>query len=326
LTVIGTGGFVSSTLLPAFLADGGFRLAGTVSAAGLSALTLGRRYQAGFVATDAVAAIRDDRTEAAVIGTRHDSHAELVDAALRAGKPVFVEKPLAISEAQLAGLTETADELGDDLPPVMVGYNRRWSPLVSELKRHLGRVVEPKSLLLRMNAGPIPAEHWTQDPEVGGGRIVGEGCHAVDLAEAIIGAPITRVYAADVGPRARTAPLEDNVHLTLTHADGSVTTIIYASRGDRSAGKERVELFAGELTATIDDWRALEVHRRGKRIARLAGWSQRKGYAEEVRGFREAIRTGVSPTSLVDLIRTATVCLRALDSLRLGQPIDLGTN
>ncbi len=234
------------------------------------------------------------------------------------------KKPLAITHEQNpshsrydrpAGRSVSAAD-GWLQPPIL--------PLVRQMREQFANVPSPKCVTIRMNAGPIPAEHWTQDLAVGGGRIVGEACHGVDLAIALTGSQVASVTPFGVGG-ASTNSLHDNVQLMLRHVDGSISNLVYTSGGDRSAGKERVEMFAGEQTGYLDDFRSLEIFARGKCTVRRKLWSQQKGYAEEVLAFADAVsrhRTGYPstnwPISLPQQINSTRTCLLARDLL-LGQ-------
>jgi predicted dehydrogenase len=299
------------------------RLRGLVSARGLSADSLARRYKAGFVATDLDEALRDDQTNLVVVSTRHHLHVPHGLAALRAGKHLFLEKPLAISEEQLEEWIEGIRSLEEPSPIWMLGFNRRFSPAAQIVREHLRTVDDVKGVTIRFNAGAIPADHWVHDPEVGGGRIIGEACHAVDLATYLIGSLPTRVYAEAVSPRSAGLGLEDNVSLQVRYQDGSLASILYTSAGDRSLGKERVEVFSGGLSAVIDDFRRVEVRRGGRVLMRRRWWSQQKGYAEEIAALARGLETGTWPVRPEEMLATTATCLRAVRSLRMESALEV---
>lgn len=323
ISVIGAGNFTSATLLPAFAQSEGFRLRGLISAGGLSGRTQGKRYGFAFAGADLEEALADKETDAVVISTRHHQHTEMGLAALRAGKHVFMEKPLAISEEQLQEWIDGIEDLGSAAPIWTMGFNRRFSPAARLLREAFANVEESKTVCIRFNAGAIPPEHWVHDAQIGGGRIVGEACHAVDLATYLIGSRPVSVYAEPAAPRGRAIATGDDAVLTLRHEDGSVSTIVYASGGERSAGKERVEIFGGGRCGFLDDFRSVQTHRERGRPTRKKWWSQQKGYAEEIAAFHSAIDSDQPPIPYADILSVTSACLRAEQSIRLSLPLEV---
>lgn len=322
-SVIGAGNFASATLIPTFAKHSQVHLRGLVSAGGLSARSLGRNHGFAFAATNMSEALADPDTDVIVIATRHDEHTPMALAALRAGKAVFLEKPLAINQEQLEDWKAFLEDAGDDVPVWMVGFNRRFSPLVEEMRRAFEPIQEPKTVSIRFNAGQIPSDHWIHDPEIGGGRIIGEACHAIDLATYLIGSPPEKVYAEAAYPCSRKVT-DDSVLLTMRHEDGSVSSIHYTADGNRTAGKERVEMYGGQTTAWIDDFRKLWIYPPGKKPVVRKLFSQQKGYAEEVDAFIRAVRVGKPPIPYRDLLAVAATSLRAVQSLRMEMPLEVG--
>ena len=310
---LGAGNYASRVLIPAFKA-GGADLHTVASSGGTSAVVHGRRQ--GFAQatsdTDAVLANADINT--VVIATRHDSHASLTARALAAGKHVFVEKPLALDAEGLAEV-EAAHAAADR--HLMVGFNRRFAPQIQTMKRLTDAVAEPKSFVMVMNAGAIPADHWTQDPVAGGGRIVGEACHYIDLMRFLAGAPITSVQARRMGDAPGVAITEDKAAIVLGFADGSFGTIHYLANGGASFPKERIEIFAGGGTLQLDNFLKL----------RGFGWPgfrketllrQDKGQKPCSAAFLEAIRTGgPAPIPAEELFEVARVTLDVAGLLRV---------
>jgi polar amino acid transport system substrate-binding protein len=239
--------------------------------------------------------------------------------ALEAGKWVFTEKPLALTAEQLDAIARArADAAGD----VMVGFNRRFAPLVAELAAHFAGRRHPLVMHYRVNAGPLPPEHWVHDPREGGGRLVGEGCHFVDLLQHLAGAPPVRVFAESIagGARWRT---DDNVALTLRFADGSLGTIVYAALGDPRQPKERLEVLGEGRVAALEDFRELRLAA-GGRVRRLRSAGQDKGFEEEMRRFLESVRRGgPMPIPFEQSLATSRATLAALESLRRGAPVEL---
>jgi polar amino acid transport system substrate-binding protein len=283
---IGAGAFARGVLLPAFRARTDVVMRRVATAHGLTAFDAQRKFgfeEAGTVSADVLG---DPAVDLVCIATRHDAHAGLVAEALRAGKHVFVEKPLAISADGLAAVESAASGSSAIL---LVGFNRRFSPGAVAMRSALdGR--GPVVATYRVNAGALPPGHWLNDPAVGGGRIVGEGCHFVDFLAFLTGdAAIESVEARCAGrPR---GPAEDVV-LQLGFADGSVGQVLYTAKGDPALGKERVEAHAGGASAVLDDFRTLEIVSSGKRRKIDPGG---KGHAEEIAALVDAVRAGGPP-------------------------------
>lgn len=321
-SVVGAGNFASATLIPTFEQDGGFELQGLVSAGGMSAHSVGKKHGFAYAATDLQQPLDDAQTDVVVIATRHDEHTPMALAALRAGKAVFIEKPLVVNEEQFEDWKSLLEHAGAELPVWMLGFNRRFSPAAGMVRDAFAAVQDPKTLTIRFNAGQIPDEHWIHDAEIGGGRLIGEACHAIDLATYLIGSPPCRVYAEAAYPRSRKVT-DDNVLLTMRHEDGSVSVVHYAADGNRSAGKERVEMFGGGVFAAIDDFRKVEIFpAQGKPIVKK--WlSQQKGYSEEVRAFYQGVRSGQPPIPYSHMLRVTAASLRAVQSLRIEMPLEV---
>jgi len=319
---IGAGSFASAVLLPAVAAEPGLALRGVCSAGGLSALTQARRHGFRYVCGDHREILDDPETHAVFIATRHDRHAALLVEALRAGKHVFLEKPLAVDAAGLDEILAYLEEVGGAGPCWTVGFNRRFAPASVAARDHFGGVDEPLAATYRFNAGDLPADHWAHDPEAGGGRVVGEACHAVDLLSYLHGSPPARVQAetAPTGKALRAGG--DRCAITLRHADGGVSTLLYTSGGDRAAPKERVEVFGGGRVAVIDDFRRVELYAGGRRSVRR--WrGQDKGHRAEVAAFLAAVRRGgPGPIPLADLLAATRATLGALESARDGNPVE----
>jgi predicted dehydrogenase/threonine dehydrogenase-like Zn-dependent dehydrogenase len=325
ISFVGTGNFASSTLVPAFLRAKQFEPRGLISARGLSARNLAKRYQFSFAGTSVEEVVADSQTSAVVLATRHHLHVPQGLDVLRSGKHLFMEKPLAISADQLDEWIEGVQSLGESCPVWMIGFNRRFSPAARILQEAFAKSTDPKALTIRFNAGAIPADHWVHDPEIGGGRIVGEACHAIDLATFLVGSLPVRVYSESIAGNHAGLGLEDNASIQVRFADGSVATILYSSTGDRSAGKERVEIFGGGMTGILDDFRKVEIRRQGRVIARRRWWSQQKGYSEEISAFRFGIETGTLPIPAEEMLAVTAASLRAVQSLRMETPLEVET-
>lgn len=307
VAVIGAGNYAARVLIPAF-ARAGARFVGIASRGGVSAAHLGRRFGFATVTTDAASLIADPRVKAVVVATRHDTHAPLVVRALSEGKHVFVEKPLAINASQLDQIEATLMAIApQDRPLLMVGFNRRFAPHMVRMKALLQATPGPKSLVVTVNAGAIPADHWTQDASIGGGRIIGEACHFVDLVRFLVGAPIEQWDISRVSSDGSAAEPDDKATITLRCADGSVGAIHYFANGHASFPKERIEVFSAGRILQLDNFRTLRGWGwRGFSGMRL--WRQDKGQSACVAAFVEALRAGrPAPIPLAELLEVSRV-------------------
>lgn len=308
---IGAGNYASRVLIPAFKVAGA-NLKSICSAGGANAVIHGRK--AGFIeaTSDSEALIGDATINAVAIVTRHNGHARFVVKALEAGKHVFVEKPLALTLQEL-NQVEAAYK-GTDRQ-LMVGFNRRFSPQVQVMKKLLGTVRAPKSFVMVMNAGEIPADHWTQDANVGGGRIIGEACHYVDLMRYLAGARITSVEARCMGAIDSRAITEDKATITLGFEDGSFGTIHYLANGGASFPKERVEVFAAGRTLQLNNFLKLKgFNWPGFKNHNL--WRQDKGQKDCAKAFVRAVESGVAAIPADDIFEVARVTIEAAEMLR----------
>ncbi len=299
--VIGAGNYASRFLLPA-LQKSGCRLKTIVSSGGSSAAEAARKFGAEQASTDFDAALRDADVNTVIIATRHNSHADLTCRALREGKHVFVEKPLAISHDELG---EVQASYVDASSLLMVGFNRRFAPMTVRAKELLDQVVGPKSFVMTVNAGAIAADHWTRDPAVGGGRIIGEACHFVDLLRFLSAEAIAET-------RATTARNDtDNRTITLKFAGGSIGTIHYFTDGDASFPKERLDVFCAGRVLQLDNFRELKAWG-WPGFRSLKSRAQDKGQAACVTAFLEAVAKGApSPVPADELFEVTRATLEA---------------
>jgi predicted dehydrogenase len=317
LGVIGAGLFANATLLPAIKKLKGIEPVGIASSSGLHARHSGSKFGFAYADSDDERILNDPDITTILILTRHDSHADLVIKALKAGKHVFVEKPLAVDAGQLNGVIEQLSVSNQQL--VTVGYNRRFAPLAMELSRFLSGRTEPLHAHYRVNAGYLPPNHWLHDPVQGGGRIIGEGCHFVDFITFLVGSAPASVSAYALPDINKYH--EDNVSMTFTFPDGSIGVVDYLASGDKSFPKEKVEVFCDGGVAVLDDFRVLEMVRDGKRkTSKLL--NQDKGHLAEMQAFAQAIRLGGQPPIPYDqLISVTKATFAAMQSLRSGQPV-----
>lgn len=288
--LIGAGGFAGSTLLPAFEAAGA-KLKTIASAGGVSSTHFGKKYKFVISSTDHSLILKDQEINTVVISTQHNLHAGFVLEALKAGKHVFVEKPLCLTRAELAEISKVYEEVAKPAGRLlMIGFNRRFAPLVQTMKRLLDDCVGPRAVTMTVNAGAIPADHWTQDGEAGGGRLLGEACHFIDLIRFLVGKPIEVVQALRGTGAAPDAP-PDNGVISMRFVDGSLGTVQYFSCGHKDFPKERLEVFCGGKILQLDNFRRLD----GFGWPGFSGekpWSQDKGHNGEIAAFLAAIREG----------------------------------
>ena len=319
---VGLGNFGRGVLLPAFVRARA-RLTGLCTATGMSAAEGGKRGGFAYATTDLDDLLGDPKTHAVVIATRHGSHAAMATRALAAGKHVFVEKPLCIRPEEL-DLYEDALAVArahGASPCLTVGFNRRYSHHARLVRDVLASRSTPAALTYRINAGPIPRDSWIQDPASGGGRIVGEVCHFVDVCSFLVGADPVKVHATSIATADARLVAEDTVVITLCYPDGSVATIQYVAVGSRELSKERCEAHAGGVSAIIDDWRSTALF--GVRRPALKG-RQEKGFDEEVAAFLNRVRQGGAwPISWESLERTSRATFGALESLSTGRAVAL---
>ncbi len=319
LGLIGAGGYAKGMLLPNFKSAGAeFRAIATAS--GVSARDTGERYGFAYAASGADEILNDEEINLIVIATRHDSHASLARRALELGRHVFVEKPLAMNDEELDALVEAAENSSGKL---MVGFNRRFSPHARAAKEFYARRESPLSTSYRVNAGRIPPEHWIQDAREGGGRIIGEVCHFIDLMQFLTGAHTTRVYAESITSRNSQVVDEDSVFITLRFSDGSNGSIAYLAEGDKSVPKERVEIYGEGKTFVLDDFRSMTAYRNGREETQRLR-NQDKGQADEVRAVCKVVLEGMpAPIALDDLAATTRATFRIRESLRAGLPFEV---
>ncbi len=319
---LGAGGFARAVLLPQLRAAPGMRLVSLCSAGGLSAAEAGARLGFERAVADEEEVFADPEIDAVVIATPHHLHARQVVKAIEAGKHVFVEKPLALTVEELARV-EAALAAAAAAPVLQVGFNRRFSPAARRLRRAFADLGVPITVSCRFNAGELPADHWTQDPEIGGGRILGEACHAMDLVTYLTGSLPVRVFAESIGGERAPRVTDDQAFLTVRHADGSVSSIGYLAGGDPSFPKERVEIFGGGRVGVLDDFRRTVLVVDGKTTRRRSR-EQDKGHGEQIRRFAAALTGGAPPPIPWPELRAVSLAtLLALRSLREGVPLEL---
>jgi len=329
--VLGAGNFAKLVLLPALRKIGTLRLRALCSAGGLSAVQSGEKLGFEIATSDEDEVYKDPAIGAVFILTRHDQHARQVMKALQSGKHVFVEKPLCLNETELNGIITVYNQINETNQKnqknqiLMVGFNRRFSPAAKLLKDFFSEVSSPLTVSVRFNAGAIPADHWAQDEESGGGRIIGEACHAIDLATYLTGSRPVRVFAESIGGGNAPSITDDQCFITLRHGNGSVSNIAYWAGGDKAFPKERVEVAGAGRIAVIEDFREVRTCANGKnKKAHLSG--QNKGHAQEIEAFARALAGGdPSPIPWEEIYATTLASILAVRSIREGIPFDLSS-
>jgi predicted dehydrogenase/threonine dehydrogenase-like Zn-dependent dehydrogenase len=317
--LLGAGVFAAGTLIPAMKASSNTTLVSVCAANGSHAQHVERKFGFRNCTTDEARLIHDPAVNAVVIATRHHLHAKQVLAALAAGKHVFCEKPLCLSEEELRAVSNAYLGMSAaERPALMVGFNRRFAPMATRVKSFLAPISEPLALHYRINAGYLPADHWVNDREQGGGRILGEVCHFVDLLMFLAASPIVEVEARAVGNSGRYSG--DNVLVSLRFANSSEGTISYLANGDRAFSKERIEVFGGGSAAVLEDFRRLELVRAGRKEILNSRWRQDKGHRGEWAAFVQAVQNqNPPPISFEELVCSTLATLRIDESLATGK-------
>ena len=318
IAVIGAGNHASRTLIPALKKTKG-NLHTLYSSGGVSGFHHG--IKAGFqnTSTDIDEIWSSKEIDTVVVATRHDNHAELVVKALDNGKNIFVEKPLALTLGQLKNIDDAVQKYKEDKgadPILMVGFNRRFSPHVIKMRSLLQQKKEPKSIIMTVNAGFLPKEHWLNNPEIGGGRIIGEGCHFIDLMMSLIGKPIIAHQSVAIGSNLYSKNQNDNVAINLSFEDGSIGTIHYLSNGGASFPKERIEVFCGGSVLQIKNYITLKGYN-WKGFNKLRSFKQDKGQAACAKSFIDAIiNNNHSPIDYSEIKETSRLAIEISNSLK----------
>jgi predicted dehydrogenase len=320
LGVLGAGNYANATFLPVIKKTGGIAPVGIVSASGTSAQHAAGKYGFGFSASDPDAVFEDPAVKMVAILTRHNLHPPQILAAFDAGKHVYCEKPLAINQAQLDKVTAVLQKEEQSL--LMLGFNRRFAPLARRLKAFIDQRQEPLFAHFRVNANILPTDHWLNDPEVGGGRIIGEGCHFIDFLTFLAGDIPVEVTAQGLPDNGKYS--EDNVVMNFRFPDGSLGVVSYLANGDKSCPKEYLEVFSGGRVAILHDWRKLEMIHKGRKKVKRHLLQQDKGHQGAWQAFLNALQGDQSPPIPYEqLIGVTQASLAAVESLRNGETVKI---
>lgn len=314
VSFVGCGNFTKAVLMPTLKKMSGYKLRGLCSASGMNCGETARKMGFEFATSKKEDIFDDADTNLVFITTRHDTHSTLVEDALKAGKNVFVEKPLAITEEQLSSLEECVKNSSGK---VMVGFNRRFSPHAKLIKEYFAKRSKPLAMMYRVNAGEVPRDVWLQDPNVGGGRIIGEGCHFVDFMSYICGSKVVSVQATSIKTDNFAVVCEDSVNIVYTFADGSIGVLNYVALGDTNLPKEYCEVYGEGSTAIMDNFNTTICS--GKLGKRKLSGKQSKGFAEEITALLNSVKTGrESPIELDSLLNTTRATFATLKALKSG--------
>ncbi|MFI5263097.1 MAG: Gfo/Idh/MocA family protein, partial [Candidatus Kapaibacterium sp.] len=319
---IGAGNFAQGFLLPTLKENA--ELVIVANESGASSQDAKSKFGFKSSTTNPEEVIASNDVNTIFIATRHNLHADLICKSLEAGKNVFCEKPLALNfegAAKIAAIVDRQSSIVGAQVKLMVGFNRRFSPLVTKTKEFFGEPNEPKVIFYRVNAGPVKKSDWTMDEAVGGGRIIGEVCHFVDTAAYLTGDALPKsVVAKSLSSGRNDMTDQDNISVTIDYEDGSVATILYIANGDRSLPKEELQCFSGGRTAIMKNFTELELWRGSGKPQIVTG--QGKGHKEEVEAFLKAIKTGsASPIPFDSILATTLVTFAIRESLSTGEVV-----
>jgi len=322
--LLGAGVFAAGTLIPALKAASDTTLISVCAATGSHAKHAAGKFGFSDCTTDESSLISDPRINTIVIATRHHLHAKQVLDALAAAKHVFCEKPLCLNEDELGSIIHAYyGALPPARPKLMVGFNRRFAPMAARMRSFITPISEPLSLHYRINAGYLPPDHWVNDREQGGGRILGEVCHFVDLLMFLADSPVVEVEARRVGNAGRYSG--DNVLASLRFANGSEGRISYLANGDRSFSKERIEVFGGGAVAVLEDFGRLELVRDGRKETIHARWRQDKGHRAEWKAFVKSLPEQEGAIRFENLVCSTLATLRVDQSVAIGTRLPVDT-
>ena len=313
--LIGAGNFTKSVILPNIQKVGGYNLVGLCTATGVSAEGTGKKYDFKYITTNSDEIFKNSEINSVFITTQHNHHASKVIDSIVHQKHCFVEKPLCIYEEELEAIKESYT--GSSI--LQVGFNRRFAPMIEKMKKELSGKV---SISYRINAGVIPKDVWIQDREIGGGRIIGEVCHFIDTCSYLIGSEVQSVYATTIQKENQSIPDEDNINIVLNYKNGSVATIGYFAYGDSTMPKEYIEAFGSGVSMEMHDFRELLIYS-GAKVKKEKSLNQDKGFVNEFKAFKEAVKTGTPAIAFNSICNTTKTTFKILESIRSGKLEDV---
>jgi len=314
ISFFGAGNYATASLLPPLKDDGDVELRGLVTASGRTAQGVAKQFGFSFCAADFSELLAKD-SDVIMVVTRHDTHASSVSRALDAGKHVYVEKPLALNVEELQMVHAAKASSGVS---VMVGFNRRFAPLTVEAVKHFESVKSPLVVNIRINSGQIPTDHWIQDPIVGGGRVIGEGCHFVDLASALTQSNPVSVHCFGTAKADKSAMLNDNAVISLSFENGSIANIVYCADGSKAMAKEHIEVFGGGRSAVIKDFKELDLFSGDDSVVTKKLGAQDKGQKAMLKSWLEAVKAGHECIGYSCLMANSLATILAVESLATG--------
>jgi len=318
VSFVGAGNYATASLLPPMRDSGAVDFRGLVTASGRTAQGVATQFGFKFCAGQ-LDELMDADTDAVVITTRHDIHARAVTQALSHGKHVYVEKPLALNVQELSDVHRAFEQANG--AQLMVGFNRRFAPCTKDVQQHFAGVTSPLVVNIRINSGFIPDNHWIQDPQVGGGRLIGEGCHFVDLAMALVQSAPQSVFAVGTAKPNKSALLNDNVLITMTFANGSVANICYVADGSKAMSKEFVEVFGGGKSAVIHDFKEVRLYEGDTKEKVIKKSAQDKGQKAMLSAWVEGLKTGQACVDYTTLMQASLATILAVESMTVGVPL-----
>jgi predicted dehydrogenase len=312
IALVGVGGFATGMHLPNIIKlSDKYRLAAVMDRSGQKAKAIAHQYKANYATTNYDDILNDSEVDLVLIATRHDSHASLVLEALQAGKNVFVEKPLATNQEELDKIKTFYESDNPNKPVLLTGFNRRFSKYIVEIKKYTDQRINPLLIRYRMNAGYIPIDHWVHE---NGGRIIGEACHIIDLATAMINSTITSICVESLTPKTDKYSESDNKAIILKYADGSVACIEYFAVGSKDLSKEFMEVHFDGKSIILDDYKSLKGY--GIKVNEITTTTSQKGHLEELIALYETLRGDKKkwPIELWDMIQTTEVTFKIKDA------------
>lgn len=320
ISFFGAGNYATASLIPPLQQHAGVEFRGLVTASGRTAQGVAEKSGFAFCAGEYSALLEQD-TDAIMITTRHDTHASAVVDGLNAAKHMYVEKPLALNVAELAAVDVAAR--ANPQQQLMVGFNRRFAPLTQSARRFFAGVNAPLVVSIRVNAGNIPSNHWIQDPAVGGGRMIGEGCHFVDLASALTSSNVSSVHAFATAKAEKSALLNDNLTVSLQFENGSVANIIYTADGSPGLPKEYVEIHGGGRSVVIDDFKEAKFYDKDMKTTAEKLGGQDKGQQNMLSAWVDGLQAGTPCVDYACLVTSSLATVLAVESLTVGAAINV---